>query len=163
MFFGDRQRFGIEIIPQSELTSSQIVGQFCLYVGGLQLGELKEEHCSLNQAIERIQETVNGIDSYWNAKFQGHSEEEIFAWLDAVLYSGEISDDVESLSKFDFLSNTGEQFNNIKSFIYRTPAGKVHILFTDKNDCLNAASCDLSDYLSVSAEFFDWLSKLARH
>ncbi len=65
------------------------------------IGNPDEPHCSLFHAVERIIAVAAQMPEQWDERFAGHTAEEIFAWIDAVLYSGDISANCP-VSKFDF-------------------------------------------------------------
>jgi hypothetical protein len=121
------------------------------------LGRIEEANCSLFHAVERIAEVSAGLFEHWDSRFAGHSAEEIFAWLDAVLYSGEIDEaDEDSVCRFDFLTNTGEQFDGFKSFIYCQPGGVVCIPYQGPDGILQTPRCSAEDFQAAASELQRW-------
>lgn len=74
-----------------------------------------------------------------------------------MLYSGEIQGE-EGLSRFDFLTNTGEQFDDSKTFIVRRPDGVVRILFF-KDQRSGSASCSEATFASAAAGLSQWFKE----
>lgn len=116
MHFGDPTEFAIEAFHEPAGPDWAGFGRMCLYAEGIPLGDLSEEHCSLFQAADRFRELGNTVESLWDDSFAGLSDAQIFALLDDALYIGN-EPRWERYGKFDFLTNTGEQFDGFKTFI----------------------------------------------
>lgn len=89
-------------------------------------------------------------------RFRDKNDVEIFSWLDAHLYSGALRPPTASLQQFDFLTNTGEQFDAHKSFIYCAPGGQVHILFDDRAGHIHGARCDVTVFVAQIERLHGW-------
>ena len=92
MLFGDPNDFAVEIYHEPSSPSWLGFGRMRIFVQGVSIGEIEEQHCSLFHAVERIIEVAENLPTLWDARFSQHTDEEIFSWLDAILFSGEISD-----------------------------------------------------------------------
>lgn len=157
MIFGNPSDFAVEIYHEPSSAEWNGFGRMCIHVQGTVLGKIDKEHCSLFHAVERIGEVAKDPTSLWDARFTQHTNEEIFSWLDAVLYSGEISVE-EGLHRFNFLTNTGEQFDDSKAFIVRHPEGVIRILFLT-NERFGSASCLETTFLSVANDLGHWFKE----
>ena len=159
MLFGDQSDFAVEIFHEPSSAEWKGFGRMCIHVQGTVIGRINEEHCSLFHAVARISEAAQVLPSLWDEKFSQHSDEEIFSWLDAVLYSGEVQGE-QGLNRFDFLTNTGEQFDDSKTFILRSPDGVVRVLYF-KDQRFGSASCRETTFVSVAARLSQWFKEQA--
>ncbi len=159
MLFGEPNDFAVEIYHEPSSPSWLGFGRMRIFFQGISIGEIEEQHCSLFHAVERISEVAKALPTLWDTRFSQHTDEEIFSWLDAILFSGEISDtDEKNIHRFDFLTNTGEQFDDSKTFIVSCPDGNVRILFV-KEGKFGSATCQASTYLSVAASLYHWFKE----
>jgi hypothetical protein len=156
MIFGHPETFAVEIYHEPRSSESKGLGRMCLRLQGLVLGKPDEEDCSLFHAVERITEVSASLGTQWDERFAGHSAEEVFAWIDAVLYTGEIDGPENELWKFDFLTNTGEQFDNFKSFVYCAPSGEVYIPFYGPDGVVRTPRCTAEEFRRVALELEQW-------
>jgi hypothetical protein len=160
MLIGNPLRFAVEIYHEPHSPEWLRFGRMCLHVAGATMGDLAEEHCSLFHAVERICELGKTVDSLWDERLSGHTDAEIFAWLDHELYTGESAATSSSnLAQFDFLTNTGEQFDASKSFIYCRPGGAVHILFDGRDGIFNSVVCESSEFRRQALDLEVWFSQ----
>src|SRR5687767_15318563 len=114
MLFGDPNSFAVEIHHEPGAPKWKGFGRMCLHMQGVTIGNPLEAHCSLFHAVDRIAEVATNLAEQWDERFTERTGEEIFAWLDAILYSGEIEASEDEVDRFDFLTNTGEQFDGFK-------------------------------------------------
>jgi hypothetical protein len=156
MFFGNSDKFAIEIYHEPLEPRWVGFGRMCIHIESHTIGDINEAHCSLYHAIDRILDASNSLTNLWDERFSGHSGEEIFALIDAALYTGEPSEMYEEFEKFDFLTNTGEQFDRWKTFIYCTPDKIVNIPFQDRDLVVQTPSCSVNEFQSVSGELARW-------
>lgn len=156
MLFGDPLDFAIEIYHEPTSPKWLGFGRMRIIVQGRNIGIIEEEHCSLFHAVNRIIEVAKSLSTLWDPRFSEHTNEEIYYWLDAILYSGEISGTHEkNIDRFDFLTNTGEQFDDSKTFVISTPEHEVRILyFQDKQ--FGSASCKASTFISAAENLEIW-------
>src|SRR4051794_29591043 len=103
-------------------------GRMCIHIQGVQLGDVRENHCFLFHATDQFRKLHPSVEALWDESFAGLSDAEIFAAVDHALYLAEDSD-WQRYGRFEFLTNTGEQFDDSKTFIVCRPEGRVHILF----------------------------------
>lgn len=89
----------------------------------------------------------------------GLSDAEIFALIDT-RYTGVPCD--EDYSSCDFLTNTGEQFDDAKTFIICRPNDHVHILYQLRDDTIGSASCSASSFREVAESFVCWFDEQVR-
>ena len=155
MLFGNPANFAVEIHHEPMAPKWKGFGRMCVWIQGLMIGDPNEVHCSLFHAVKRITEIAVRLSEQWDERFTGHTAEEIFAWIDAILYSGEIAAS-DTVNKFDFLTNTGEQFDDFKSFIYCTPDGLVCIPFQGRDAIVRTPSCKQSEFRAVASELEQW-------
>src|SRR5688572_26437867 len=120
MIFGESSEFAIEAYHEWAG-----FGRMAIDIQGVRLGDIRENHCSLFFAVNRFR-LYREIESLWAESFDGLSDVEIFALIDTH-YTGEPCE--ESYTPCDFLTNTGEQFDDAKTFIVCRPGGRVHILY----------------------------------
>jgi len=99
------------------------------------------------------------MDSLWDERLSGHTDVEIFAWLDHELYTGESAISSSNLVQFDFLTNTGEQFDASKSFIYCQSDGSVHILFDGRDGISNSLVCESSEFKRQAHDLEVWFAQ----
>jgi hypothetical protein len=160
MLIGHPLTFAIEIHHEPHSLDWLGFGRMCLHLAGVTIGDLAKEHCSLFHAIERICELGRTLDSLWDARLGGHTDAEIFAWLEHELYIRDSAEAASSdLARFDFLTNTGEQFDAGKSFIYCRPDGAVHILFDRHDGMFNSVVCESSELKRQARELEVWFSE----
>jgi hypothetical protein len=145
MLFGDPADFAIEADVEPDLTPpSSVWGQMCVWCRGFALGRLAERYCGLGFACDRFDWLATHLDELWTPELAAFDYEGIWRFLDSLLYGyhgelaldehdrrtlSEVSADSHAFGRFDFLTNWGEQFDGgFKSFIFRPPGGRVHIL-----------------------------------
>jgi hypothetical protein len=162
MLLGNLNEFAVEIYHEPAGPQWTGFGRMCLHIQGLTIGNIEEQHCSLFHAVERICEVAKVMASQWDERFAGHTDEEIFAWLDAGLYSGKVSVEDEDVHRFDFVTNTGEQFDDSKTFIYCSPEGMVRVLFERRDRVFRSACCDVATCCRVSTDLARWFKEPTR-
>ena len=91
MLFGDPSDFAVEIYHEPSSAEWRGFGRMCIHIQSKTIGNVDEQDCSLFHAVERIVEAAQKLPSLWDVRFTQHTDEEIFSWLDALLYSGEIT------------------------------------------------------------------------
>lgn len=101
------------------------------------------------------------IAELWDEAFNGLSDAEIFAVVDEALYRASTGNWAR-YGRFDFLTNTGEQFDNLKTFIVCRPDQRISILYQLPDDKLGAASCSAQSFQNTSASFVRWFDKQVR-
>lgn len=156
MVFGNPNSFAVEVHHEPSAPEWKGFGRMCLHVQGVTIGDPLEADCSLFHAVERIAEVATDLAKLWDERFTGHTGQEVFAWLDAILYSGEIETSEDGLAKFDFLTNTGEQFDGFKSFIYCTPDDVVCVPFQGRDDVVRTPTCTGTELREAAAQLGKW-------
>ena len=157
MHFGESLIFAIEAYHEPAGSEWVGYGRMALNIGGIRLGDIGERHCSLFDAVDRFREVYPRIDSLWSEAFDGLSDREMFDLIDAY-YSGKPCE--ADLRRFDFLTNTGEQFDDVKTFIICRPSGRVCILYEFRDGSFGSASCPIASFREVAKEFVDWFEGL---
>jgi hypothetical protein len=162
MLFGDRASFAVEIYHEPSEPRWVGFGRMCLHIKGHPVGRLDERHCSLFNAVERIYEFAQRPQPTWDNRLKGHSDEEIFAWLDAALYEGAVADGPDEVGQFEFLTNAGEQFDEWKTFIYSTPEREVHILCRRGEEMPFFGTCSEEAFRAVATQLMAWFNANAK-
>src|SRR5687768_8992449 len=150
MIFGQPSDFAIEAYHEPSGPQWAGFGRMVIHVHGFRIGDIRENHCSLFHAVERFRKAYPSIESLWDEAFGGLSDAQIFHVIDRVRYAGEPSDCEIDYSPFDFLTNTGEQFDDAKTFIVCRPGGLVHILYQLRDGTVGSAFCSASSFRKVA-------------
>ena len=127
MTFGEPADFAIEAYHEPSGPDWAVFGRRAIDIQSVRLGDIRENHCSLFDAADHFRDLPPIIGTFWDASFTGLSDAEIFALIDDALYIGTDSN-WQRYGRFDFLTNTGEQFDGFKTFIVCRPDQRVHIL-----------------------------------
>ena len=159
MIFGNPKDFAIEAYQEPSGPQWGGFGRMAIDIQGVRLGDIRENHCSLFHAADRFREVYPHIESLWAESFDGLSDAEIFALIDT-RYTGEPCE--EDYSLFDFLTNTGEQFDDAKTFIICRPDGQVRILYQLRDGTIGSASCSTSSFREVAEAFVCWFDEQVR-
>ena len=163
MTFGQASDFAIEAYHEPYGPEWGGFGRMCIDIQGVRLGDIRENHCSLYAATDRLRTAYPIIDSLWDDSFSGLSDSEIFSALDQALYLSDTSD-WERFERFDFLTNTGEQFDDSKTYLVCRPGGRVHILYDRFRDVgFGSASCRALTFRRVASSYVDWFDEQVRN
>lgn len=158
MLFGKPESFAIEIFDEGLNPKWRGFGRMCLHLAGRPHGDVNDTHCSLWHPVERIEEVARDLPSFWSESFEGHTDQELFAYLDAVLYSGEIGGDVKALGRHEFLTNTSEMFDGEKSFVFCDTRQSVRVIWQDRQGLVDSVHVPRADFEAVVAELSGWFS-----
>jgi hypothetical protein len=163
MIIGNTNDFAVEIYHEPSSPKYLGFGRMCVYGQGKRIGNIEEQHCSLFHAVDRITELAATIHSISDERFTQHTDEEIFAWLDAILFSGDISDKDEVVHRFIFLTNTGEQFDDSKTFIVCFPKSNlIKIIYKELNqqdkNIVRSVKFNMNTFQAVSANLRQWFN-----
>lgn len=161
MLFGDPTNFAVEIYCDATEPRWLGFGRMCVFVGGMRLGNLEEQHCSLFHAVERLAEVARSLTELRDHDFSSSEPEAVFSYLDRALYVGEAIPGKE-LHRFDFLTNTGEPFDHEKSFIYATSQGTLCVVAQRRDGSLASAVCSSSAFEQATAELVLWFNNHVR-
>ena len=161
MLAGDPLQFAVEIFHEPESPRWKGFGRMCIHIEGVVLGRLHERHCSLFHAVERIIAVADQLPVLWDGRFVDRSDDSIFSLLDASLYRGTEPND-GNLQRFDFLTNTGEQFDDCKTFIYCTPARSVHLLYQQHDQPARSGVCTSKSFTAAASQLREWWSAVAQ-
>ncbi|MEO6184380.1 MAG: hypothetical protein ABIP71_15005 [Verrucomicrobiota bacterium] len=161
MLFGNPADFAIEAYHEPSGSSWTGFGRMCIYAKKIRLGHIDENHCSLFHAADRLREAVNEIKILWDESFNGLSDKETFDFLDRVLYLNSerspesIQADWERFGRFNFLTNTGEQFDDSKTFI-ACRNGLVHVFYQLRNNKFGSVSFSVKSFHDAIEPFLYW-------
>ena len=158
MIFGKPADFAIEAYHEPSGPEWAGFGRMAIDIQGFRLGDIRETHCSLFAAVNRFR-LYPEIESLWAEAFDGLSDVEVFALIDT-RYTGEPCE--EDYSPCDFLTNSGEQFDDAKTFIICRPSGRVHILYQLRDGKIGSASCSASSFRKVAKDFVCWFDEQVR-
>ena len=159
MTFGDPTDFAIEAFHQPTVAMGAGFGRMCIHIQGVRLGDIREDDCSLFHATDQFRDLYPDIERLWDESFAGLSDAQIFAVLDHALFVGEESQ-WERYGRFQFLTNTGEQFDDAKTFIVRRPNGHVHILYYRFRDStFGSGVCTARTFCSVAESYVRWFDE----
>jgi hypothetical protein len=156
MKFGAPEEFSIEVYHEPSAAQWAGFGRMAIDVHGTRLGNNRENHCSLFHAVDQIRHFSAHLEDKWDQAFDGLSDGDIFRIIDRSCYTGDIDEDYPDYSGFDFLTNTGEQFDDYKTFLVCPPGGKVHVLYQMRDETIGSACCSIADFRSTSEDFVRW-------
>ncbi len=162
MIFGDPKDFAIEAYHEPSGSQYGGFGRMCIHIQGMSLGDIRDNHCSLVHATDRIREVAADFESLWHASFAGLSDADVFGLIDREIYTGDASESGPSYDASDFLTNTGEMFDGTKTFIIFRPPDRIHILFRLRDDTFGAASCSVQSFRGVADAFVSWFEEQVR-
>ena len=162
MTFGDPKDFAIEAYHEPSGLRWGGCGRMCIYIQGVCLGDIRDNHCSLSQATNRIRKVAADFESLSDASFSALSDEEVFALIDREIYAGEASESKPSYAACDFLTNAGEMFDGTKTFIIFRPPDRVHIFFRLGDDSFGSGSCSVQTYRGVADAYASWFEEQVR-
>lgn len=161
MIIGQPADFAIEAYHEPSGPECGGFGRMSIDIQGIRLGDIRENHCSLFHATDRFRALKSTIETLWDDTFSGLSDAEIFAIVNRALYlPGE--SDWERYGRFGFLTNTGEQFDGIKTFIVCRPDKRVHVLYQLADDTCGSASCPTLLFRQVAESFVQWFDEQVR-
>ncbi len=172
MLFGKKNDFAIEAMTEPHLkVPSQPWGRLCVWVAGNEIGDYDDPHCGLYPSYESFNEICGILNELWEIEFEHITDIEIWNYLDELLYGyhgnieindkrnlNEMCADADKYSKYNFLTNLGEMFDRDgKSFILKTPNGKLKILNFDYNEnIINSYLCNEFSFRSAIKDFSAW-------
>jgi len=152
MTFGQPSDFAIEAYHEPSGPEYGGFGRMCIYIHGTQIGDIRENHCSLFHIAHQFRELPDFIETLWDKAFVGLSNAEVFGLIDRA----------PSWEPFDFLTNTGEMFNDSKTFIVCRPDGQVQILYQFRDDTFGSGSCSIQSFRTVATAFVSWFDEQVR-
>jgi hypothetical protein len=108
-------------------------GRMCIWLQGTPIGDLNNPHCGIGGPCEELRKLSEIALQLWEPEFKSLSDSEIYDLLDDKTYGCrrgieiahgrsdiEVRRDSEKYSKYTFLTNSGEQFDeNGKCFLFR--------------------------------------------
>jgi hypothetical protein len=177
MLFGDPQDFAIEAMIEPELKPpSSVWGRMCIHVSSTVLGDFDDQHCGLYGAYAEFKWLAANCDQLWDASFEGLTPKQIHRKVRHAIYDDDdrtddqVRIDTQRYSKFDFLTNTGEQFDDYSSVIVSADSATLLILhepyarLSSKRrlpvDFL-IANCSIPGFITASTAFIQWFDKEA--
>lgn len=177
VLFGNRDDFAIEAGTEPNLMPpSAVWGHMCVWCRDVSLGDLDEPQCALYGAycgfgslLAPIHDEPH-VDRLWADELVGLSDMEAWNFFDLLLYGYrddvEVSDirtldelqrDWTMWGAFDFLTNWGESFDNVKTFIMRPPGELVRILSDQlPKEMGRAVEVSRDGFVSACEGFLKW-------
>lgn len=150
MMFGEPTEFAIEAYHEPYAQKYAGFGRMCIHLKGITIGKIRENHCSLFHAVNRFRKLQTDIEDLWDAEFSNWSDAGIRDILEKALYldNGQSLEEMEAdwkrLSRYVFLTNTGEQFDDSNTFIICRPGAGVHVLYRKhRENSQGSASCEI--------------------
>lgn len=162
MIFGDPEDFAIEAYHEPSGPQYGGFGRMCIHVQGVSIGNIRDNHCSLFHATQRVREVATDFESLWHDSFAGLSDAEVFGLIDREIYTGEVSESGPGYAACDFLTNTGEMFDGTKTFIIFRPPDRIHILFRLRDGTFGSASCSVPTFRRVADVYVHWFEEQVR-
>lgn len=171
MTIGEIKDFAIEAYHEPSGPEWGGFGRLAIHIRGTCLGKIRENHCSLFHATDRFR-TLLGlsksdrshrtIETLWENGFASLSDSEIFTVIDRELYSGAPTNNQPRYVDFDFLTNTGEMFDDAKTFLICKPEGAAHILYQFADGSFGSGSCCVRTFRSVADAYIRWFDEKVR-
>jgi hypothetical protein len=168
--FGDPTDFAIEVglEPDAVHTASFLWGHTRLWCGGISLGNIDNRCCGLN--AHSFESMAKRLDDLWHETLEGLDDQAIWNLLDGALYGYhgdielqddrpliEIKRDAVRYSKFDFLTNWGEQFDGYKSFLISPPSNSLRVLSRSFPKQVGlGVNISKSSFIQASNDFYKW-------
>jgi len=162
MIFGDANDFAIEAYHEPYGPQYGGFGRMCLHVQGIVLGDIRENHCSLFHATDRIREVAADVESLWDQSFTGLSDMEVFELINREIYTDEGTENGPRFWGCDFLTGTGEVFDDSKTFIIFRRPDRMHILYCLRDDTLGSVSCSVPTFRRVADAYVSWFDEQVR-
>ncbi|GAA5131585.1 hypothetical protein GCM10023212_43050 [Luteolibacter yonseiensis] len=134
----------------------------CIYIQGVCLGDIRENHCSLFHATDRIRAVAADFQILWDESLASLSDTAIFTLIDKELYEGAAPGHRTGHTTRDFLTNTGEMFDGAKTFVVFRPPDRLHILFRLQDDTFGSASCNIQTFRNVADAYVGWFEEQVR-
>ena len=162
MIFGNSERFAIEAHTETHLKPpSGVWGRMCVWCAGEMLGDIDDPHCGL-EASSSFKELADDLDSLWDDTLSCTSPLEMFDLLDRALYLDSerslesIKADAARYSKFNFLTNWGEQFDGFKAFVVAQPNAGLLILFRRRDNSFGFVDIERQEFIEAARSVSDW-------
>ena len=159
MIFGNPNEFAIESYHEPSGAQWGGFGRLCIYVNGNAIGDIRDNHCSLFAVTNRFRGLSTGIEGLWSDQFTGLTKDQIFHLIDDVLYTGSDHQIGTNFGRFDFLTNTGEMFNDTKTFLYCESGSFVHLLYRVNEGVPQSGACDIELFISTVNECVRWFDR----
>jgi hypothetical protein len=161
MTFGQPTDFAIEAYHEPYGPEYGGFGRMCIHIQGVQLGDIRENHCSLFHAADRCRELCPSIETLWDDSFAGLSDSEIYA---AVEHDYRVADnsDWERFGRFYFLTFAGEPFDGYNIMAVCRPDRRVQIIYSLPDDTFGSAFCSIESFRHAADSFVLWFDEQVR-
>jgi hypothetical protein len=163
--FGDQAHFAIVCVREPFGSEPRhVFGRMCIRAGDKVLGDFDEQACMLNVTASHLRTILEHLLQMDCALFQDLSDALAWDLIDNALYldddrsTEEVAADSKRFSRYDFLTNGGESFDNSKSFIVRD-GGSVRLLFKRGDDTLESMKVEVGTFCAVVRAFLDWIDQ----
>ncbi|MHA4867807.1 hypothetical protein ACXZ1M_08900 [Duganella sp. PWIR1] len=162
--FGNPSAFAFvcqhEPIPNER---GHVYGRMCIKSNEKVLGDFDEPVCMLNVTASHLEAVISRLPELDTDMFVGQDDLAVWGKIDKYLYlddersNEELANDSEQFSKFDFLTNGGESFDDSKSFIIRE-GSRVRILFVQGNSTVSCMSVHTDLFKETVQAFLEWIN-----
>ncbi len=168
MVLGNPNIFAIEC-HHDRLSNEQhwVFGRMCLRFGACALGDITEPACLLNVTAHCFERLLERVSSLVDPALDGLDPRQAFEFLDHMLYLDEESSLEEvkrnsrRFSKFNFLTNGGESFDDGKSFIVSI-GDELRVLFRHQSGAFHTADVPRDIFTQVTRDFLRWVAQESR-
>jgi len=163
MVLGNPHVFAIEC-HHNPLSNDRhwVFGRVCLRFGAWSLGDVTEPTCMLNVTVHCLELLLGRLSSVFDPAVDGLSPRQAFDFLDHVLDEDSSLEELESnarrFSKFNFLTNGGEAFDDGKSFVLAID-DSIRVLFTHKTGSFHSADIPSDVFIQVTRDFLRWVAE----
>jgi hypothetical protein len=163
--FGDQAQFAILCAHDPFGSASRhVFGRMCIRASDAVLGNFNEPACVLNVTASHLQEILKRLPQLESTLFQGQSDAIVWDIIDRALYlddnrsDEDVFADSARYSRYEFLTNGGDSFDESKSFIIRD-GECVRLLFKKNDGALESISVDVEEFCAVVRSFLEWIDK----
>jgi hypothetical protein len=166
MLLGVKEDFAIECFHELDYPNDKewVFGRMCVWVQGVELGNIREPSCMLNVTEGHIDDCLGQLDKLHDSAVDDLPDVEAFRFLDAALYldddrtDQQIHADAIRFSKFDFLTNWGESFDGVKAFLLKK-GDRFRILFRlSSDDTPGSVEVTRESLVSAILAFQRWMT-----
>jgi hypothetical protein len=163
--FGDAAHFAIEVGTDATDASPRGVvwGHMRVWLAGTPIGRFEEKHCGLSGPLHDLENLASHLDSLWDNHLSGLNDRDIHSYLYRALYSDDPTKsnyDVklasDTFSRFIFLTNSSECFNEYNGFMFRRPGEDPIVVVTTVDDLFVRASVRPNAFTDSVREFGLW-------
>jgi hypothetical protein len=168
MLFGTKDSFGIEAETEVNLMPpSTVWGRMRVWCQNESFGDFGNPYNALHPAAESFRSALHAHPDLWDPAFDGLDDAEIFQKFNQAIYTGvdsggeEIPHLADRYWKFDFLTNSGENFDPLKGFLAFDPTGETLFIVEDGNDAVTCFRFPQACFVRAATDFVAWFDSEA--